>query len=72
MNFGFVPRKTYEILQENCKKINEERIVLAKRNKDLQIKVKELKAEIERLTIGKTEIASKTRKPRKTTKKEAK
>ena len=70
--FGFVPKRTYEILQENCKKINEERMALAKRNKDLQIKVKELKAEIQRLTVGKTETASKPRKPRKTTKKEAK
>lgn len=47
MNFGFVPKRTYDILQENCNKINDRRMYLAKENKELQIKVKNLEEMLE-------------------------
>lgn len=41
-NKWFVPRKTYEIAQENAKKINKQRIKVAQENREFQIKIKEL------------------------------
>lgn len=77
MKSPFVSRKTYEILQSNCKILNQQRMKVEAENKKLQRKIKELENEIKRITVGitvgevETTNVKKTR-TRKTTKKEAK
>lgn len=77
MKSPFVARKTYEILQSNCKILNQQRMKVEAENKKLQRKIKELENEIKRITVGitvgevETTNVKKTR-TRKTTKKEAK
>lgn len=77
MKSPFVARKTYEILQSNCKILNQQRMKVEAENKKLQRKIKELENEIKRITVGITvgEVeTTNVKKPRtkKTTKKEAK
>ena len=73
MKIPFVRRKTYEILQANCKILNQQRMKVEAENKKLQRKIKELENEIKRITVGEVETTN-VKKPRtrKTTKKEAK
>lgn len=68
MESPFVLRKTYEILKENCRLIDRQRLTLAKRNKELQLKIKELQKELERVTALKAETANAPEKPKRTRK----
>lgn len=73
MKSPFVSRKTYEILQSNCKILNQQRMKVEAENKKLQRKIKELENEIKRITVGEVETTNvKKTRTRKTTKKEAK
>lgn len=73
MKSPFVARKTYEILQSNCKILNQQRMKVEAENKKLQRKIKELENEIKRITVGEVETTNiKKTRTRKTTKKEAK
>lgn len=78
MKIPFVRRKTYEILQANCKILNHQRMKVEAENKKLQRKIKELEAQLKNneeleatFTAEGLEINKKPR-SRKTTKKEAK
>jgi predicted nucleic acid-binding Zn-ribbon protein len=76
MNFGFVSRKTYNILQENCNKINRRRIEKEEENKKLQREILKLKQELknlqEQIKVTNTVPMPKKKTTRKTTKKEEK
>lgn len=81
MNLGFVSRKTYNILQENCNKINKRRMEKEEENKKLQREILKLRQEIktlqEQIKVTNTVPMAKKRNTkakttRKTTKKEEK
>lgn len=78
MKIPFVRRKTYEILQANCKILNHQRMKVEAENKKLQRKIKELETqlknneELEATFIAEGLKINKKPRSRKTTKKEAK
>ena len=77
MESPFVTRKTYQILQQNCNKINEQRQKVARNNIELQKRIKKLEEELslkeQELEAFKTEkiakIPTKRRTQTKTTRK---
>lgn len=73
MKLPFVTRKKYEIEKQNCKLLNDERVSLSRKNKELQLEIKKLKAD---LGLMEEEVSAlkikKTRNTTKKTKKEVK
>jgi len=67
-NKWFVPRKTYEIAQENAQKINKRRLELAEENKTLQENILALVKENQELINKCTSLEKQVRQLKKITK----